>query len=254
MNHVSREIKYGFLLAAGFGTRMGNYTKEVPKPVLKVGKAPLIVYSLYALKKLGVENVVINTHYQADQIKSFLKCFQNKHSLNVTFSHEVEILGTAGGIKKAITDKMLPENEKFFLLNTDIILEPVKTPNTKMGQNSLSHLFMKEKNTSDNSINETGWNINSNNQLSLDNEKGKYYYTGFSIIHPDLLKPVEPDHFSELGKEWKKAAKEDRLTGEIIKGQIISCGNREEYEEVKETEPVFFKGDEEFEEFSEGFN
>ena len=33
-----------FILAGGFGTRLAQYTKLIPKPMIKVGGSPIIIH------------------------------------------------------------------------------------------------------------------------------------------------------------------------------------------------------------------
>ena len=47
------------ILAAGRGERMRPLTDHTPKPLLKVGGKPLIVWHLQALAKAGFNDIVI---------------------------------------------------------------------------------------------------------------------------------------------------------------------------------------------------
>lgn len=86
------------LLAAGFGSRLGEITQKTPKPLVKVGNAPIIAYCLDELARSGVTEVVINTHYLADQIESFIDNYKTPLAINL--SYENNLLGTAGTLKK----------------------------------------------------------------------------------------------------------------------------------------------------------
>ena len=55
------------LLAAGLGTRMRPLTDRTAKPLLPLGGKPLIDHALDRLAAAGVETVVVNAHWQADQ-------------------------------------------------------------------------------------------------------------------------------------------------------------------------------------------
>jgi mannose-1-phosphate guanylyltransferase len=88
------------LLSAGFGTRLGALTREFPKPLIKVGKEPMLSFCLNQLWKAGVSDVVINTHYLSTQIQDFIENYDTE--IKVHLSHEDKLLGTAGTLKKHI--------------------------------------------------------------------------------------------------------------------------------------------------------
>ena len=104
------------VLAAGLGTRMRPFNGAIPKPLVKVGNKALIDYVLDRLALAGVERAVVNVHHMADQIERHLAGRQRPR---IVFSDErSELLGTAGGIVKA-----LPQlgDGPFFLVNSDTI-------------------------------------------------------------------------------------------------------------------------------------
>lgn len=109
----------GMILAAGYGKRMRPLSSVLPKPLLPVANIPAIEYSINLFKNNGVESTVINTYYKKEDIQDF---FKDKTGLGVDiqFSHEEMLLGTAGGIKRA--EKFLRE-DTFFVINSDIIVD-----------------------------------------------------------------------------------------------------------------------------------
>lgn len=86
------------LLAAGFGTRLGEITKLVPKPLVKVGDQPILGFCLDQLSDAGVTEVIINTHYLASQVEEFIDGYDC--NLNIKLSYEEKLLGTVGTLKK----------------------------------------------------------------------------------------------------------------------------------------------------------
>jgi len=80
------------LLAAGFGSRLGGVTKNMPKCLVKVGQETMLDHWLYKLDRLGVSEFVINSHYLAEQVDAFI----SKHPLTdrIHVSFEPELLGT----------------------------------------------------------------------------------------------------------------------------------------------------------------
>jgi mannose-1-phosphate guanylyltransferase len=82
------------LLAAGLGTRLRPITDSVPKCLVPVGGQPLMTYWLKTLEGLGVEDILINLHYLAHQVRDYIE--QSPYKDNVTLVHEPELIGTAG--------------------------------------------------------------------------------------------------------------------------------------------------------------
>jgi len=89
------------LLAAGFGSRLRPLTLETPKCLVEIGGHPLLYYWLHSLKRAGIEEILINTHYLSHQVNEFI--LTNEFSQNVIIKHENHLLGTAKTlIKNAI--------------------------------------------------------------------------------------------------------------------------------------------------------
>ncbi len=113
------KIKKAFVFAAGLGERMRPLTLKTPKPLLPLGEKPILDYTLFYLKKYGVEEVVINTHHLADKIESHAGDGK-KYGLKINYSREAELLGTGGGLKKA--EEYFKNEEAFFTLNSDTLI------------------------------------------------------------------------------------------------------------------------------------
>jgi mannose-1-phosphate guanylyltransferase len=89
------------ILAAGFGTRLGELTKQRPKPMLPVCGAPLVRWSALWLRAQGVRELVINLHHLGEQIVEELGD-GSALGLAIAYSHEEGmILGTGGGLRQA---------------------------------------------------------------------------------------------------------------------------------------------------------
>jgi N-acetyl-alpha-D-muramate 1-phosphate uridylyltransferase len=113
---ISSSPKRAMVLAAGLGTRMRAFNGQIPKPLVQVGGKPLIDYVLDRLADEGVERAVVNVHHLADQIERHLS--RRARPQIVISDERTELLGTAGGVVKA-----LPElgQAPFFHVNSDTI-------------------------------------------------------------------------------------------------------------------------------------
>jgi mannose-1-phosphate guanylyltransferase len=86
------------VMAAGLGTRLRPLTYEVPKPLVPVANRPIMEHILRLLPRHGLDEVVANLHWFPDAIQRRFgdgaEC-----GISLTYSHEGELLGTAGGVR-----------------------------------------------------------------------------------------------------------------------------------------------------------
>lgn len=103
------------IMAGGLGTRLKELTKEIPKPMLKVGQDPILYHIMNNFKRYGYNKFIITVNYKAKIIENY---FQDgyAHGVKISYIREKERLGTAGGIKLA--EEYL--NKPFFVINGDI--------------------------------------------------------------------------------------------------------------------------------------
>lgn len=103
------------ILAAGYGTRLRPITYTMPKPMVPLAGRPLIAHLVGFVESAGVREIVVNLHHFPEMIEQYLRSsFAN---IDFHFSHEPEILGTGGGVRKMRS--LLERDEDFFLLNGD---------------------------------------------------------------------------------------------------------------------------------------
>jgi len=86
------------ILSAGKGTRIQEINHEIPKVLIPVANKPMLLWNIELLKKHGITDIAINTHYMASQIKEYLDNGE-KYGVNIIYSYEEELLGTAGALK-----------------------------------------------------------------------------------------------------------------------------------------------------------
>ena len=61
------------ILAGGYGTRLSEYTKFIPKPMVKIRKIPIIVHIINHYKKYGFKDFIIASAINQNQFKIFFK-------------------------------------------------------------------------------------------------------------------------------------------------------------------------------------
>lgn len=103
------------IMAGGYGTRLRPMTENLPKPMLPVGDKPLLEHTLGQLKRAGIRQVSLATHYLGEKIAEH---FGDGHGLGVEISYlcEDQPLGTAGALG------LLEETqEPLLIINGDIL-------------------------------------------------------------------------------------------------------------------------------------
>ena len=107
------------ILAAGFGTRLRPLTHQVPKPMVPILNRPILEHTIHLLRTHGIRDITVNLHHLPEMIQEYFGDGQD-FGVQLHWSHEPEILGTAGGIKKA--QKFL-EGESFLVINSDVVVD-----------------------------------------------------------------------------------------------------------------------------------
>ena len=109
------------ILAAGKGERLKDITQDLPKPMINYKGKPLLQHNIELCRSHGIKDIYINLHYLPDKIKSY---FMNGENLgvNIQYSYESEPLGTAGAVKKIVSDYWDNDSdnvEPFFVIYGD---------------------------------------------------------------------------------------------------------------------------------------
>jgi NDP-sugar pyrophosphorylase family protein len=87
------------VMAAGLGTRLAPLTDFIPKPMVPIANRPVLHHLLNLLHRHDIREIGINLHAFADLTETYFGDGSNL-GLEIHWSLEEELLGTAGGTKK----------------------------------------------------------------------------------------------------------------------------------------------------------
>jgi MurNAc alpha-1-phosphate uridylyltransferase len=189
------------ILAAGRGERMGELTKNTPKPLLKVGDKTLIEHNIEKLHNAKIFDIVVNTHYLGDKI---IKHLQN---YDIKFSEEKQKLESAGGIIYAF-DKL---DEVFVVINADV-LSDYGINKLTLPKNSLAHLVLVD-------------NPEHNPNGDFDFNDKKLTFSGIGIYHKSLFNNYLNEKYLQLGKVLKENT--NKISFEYHSGFWLDIGTPE---------------------------
>ena len=109
------------ILVGGLGSRLGDLTKETPKPLLPIRGKPFLLSLLEHLFNNGFSNVVLATGYKHNLVEEFIKNLPKNYNIpNIIFSKEDNILGTGGAIMQAIN---YVNSDFAFIFNGDTFID-----------------------------------------------------------------------------------------------------------------------------------
>ena len=85
------------LLAAGVGSRLRPLTDTLPKCMVPLADKPVLLRNIEWLRGHGINEVAINLHYRPEVVKGYFED-GSAFGVNIHYSHEPELLGTAGAL------------------------------------------------------------------------------------------------------------------------------------------------------------
>ena len=170
-------VTKAMILASGRGERMMPLTRDLPKPMLKIGNVTLIEDKIIKLSEIGIQDIIINTGYLGEYIRDHVGD-GSKFGIRITLSDEgSQPIGTAEGVRKALD---YFDSENFILVNADIWTNysfiDLKRYDLK---DSLGHIILTKKPDYQNG----DFNL-SNNLLETGNT---FTYTGIGLYSPKLF-------------------------------------------------------------------
>jgi N-acetyl-alpha-D-muramate 1-phosphate uridylyltransferase len=217
------------VLAAGLGTRMRPFNGQIPKPLVRVAGKALLDYALDRLAEQGIERAVVNVHHMADQIERHLG---SRRAPPIVISDErAELLGTAGGVVKA-----LPQlgDKPFYHLNSDTIwIDGVKPNLARLAEgfdaDEMDALLLVAPTTS--SIGYAGagdFSMAPDGRLARRGEREivPFVYAGAAILTPAFVAGLSPGPAS-MSPLFDRAAAAGRLFGLRLEGLWMHVGTPE---------------------------
>lgn len=215
------------ILAAGRGERMRPLTDHTPKPLLKVGGKPLIVWHLERLAKAGFKDIVINHAHLGGQIEVALGN-GSQWGLSINYSPEKNALETAGGIANALP---LLGDEPFLVVNGDTFTD-VNFAQLKLNPNNLAHLVLVDNPpqhpNGDFAIEIHETKSNEVKVGTLKNHGSQMLtFSGVGVYHPDLFAGIVQGEPAKLAPLLRLAISEDKATAEHYQGVWHDIGTPE---------------------------
>jgi len=220
------------ILAGGLGTRLYPYTKSLPKPMLPLGKKPILEHEIEWVKKNGINEIVICVSYLRKKIEDYFGDGK-KFGVKIEYAISNEPLATAGQLKTA--EKLI--DETFVCLYGDSIY------NFSL-RNMIKH-HKKTKSDVPMSLYDYKFNLkygvidtkNDGKVISW-SEKPEYsakINIGCYVMEPEVLRLIPKNKPYGMDSVIRKTLAKKKKVGSVIsKKGFIDIGDKETYEKTNE--------------------
>ena len=194
------------ILAGGSGTRLSEYTKSIPKPMVKIGDKPILVHIMKLYAKYGFKEFIIALGYKGNLIKKYFK--KKKFNWNIKLVDTGLNTMTGGRLKRlkniignqrflmtygdGISNINLKKLLRFHIKNNKLVTLAAVRPPARFGAIKLNGNlvnYFKEKSKLD-----EGW-ING----------------GFFVMEPEFLKFIKGDKTFLEREPLEKLSKKNEL-------------------------------------------
>ncbi|RXF69117.1 nucleotidyltransferase family protein [Arcticibacter tournemirensis] len=219
------------IIAGGKGQRLMPLTKDVPKPLLKVGAKPIIEYNIDSLIKYGIKNIHISVNYLGDKIIEYLGDGSDKN-IHINYIKEKEFLGTIASVR--LFDRY--NTEVLLVMNSDLL--------TNIDYSEFYQAFIRED--ADIAIASTTYHVdipyavmevNSKSRVSSVKEKPRYTYysnAGIYLIKKQFIDLIPPNvHYNVTDLIDRLLELNKKVICFPIMGYWLDIGKHEDFEKAQ---------------------
>ena len=227
MEEPNKKSNLVVVMAGGKGMRLRPLTKNIPKPMLKVGNKPILQTIVEKFRESGYKNFIICVNYKKKIIMDY---FGNgkKFDAQIKYVHEKTRMGTAGALSL-----LKKPDEPFFVINADVLtnLDFEKMLNFHQSHNSKATMCVKEYNIK---LPYGEVKVNNEDIVSIE-EKPKHKFfvnAGIYILSPKCIDLI-PNKFYDMPSLFKKMIEKKEKTISFPLGEYwLDIGKSSDYEKA----------------------
>ncbi len=230
------------VLCAGFGTRLGDLTREIPKPMLDLNGRPMLEYILANLQRHGFDQIGMNLHFMPETIREYFGD-GSQFGLQIEYSYESKLLGTAGGTKKMEAFLCGPagNSEPFLVHYGDVVTNQDfhAMLDFHRRRNALATLLVHERARSNSIVSiDADYRIERFLERPTESERGgimsSWVFSGVAICEPELLDLIPTGQFCDFPRDvFVRLVNSRRLFALPLMGKRCAVDSPERLEEAR---------------------
>jgi len=218
------------IMAGGLGARLGELTRDIPKPMLMAGKKPMLEHIIDMFASHGFNKFILSVNYKAEIIKEYFKD-GSEFGVDIRYIEETKRLGTGGAL--SLMDPGI--DQPFFVTNGDVI--------TSVDYEKLLDYHKHISSVATMCVRKSSFQIpygvieidNDNNILDL-KEKPEHNFlinTGIYVFNPSVLEFVPKNEYFDLPILFELLKEKGCLTKTYeITDYWIDMGHPSDYETI----------------------
>lgn len=217
------------LMAGGLGTRLGELTKDCPKPLLRVGNKPVMETVLENCIEYGFKHYYISVNYKANMVKDY---FGNgtRWGVEINYLEEEKRLGTAGALG------LLPEipTMPVLVMNADVL--------TKINFKHLMEFHDEYKSVATMCVREYEFQVPfgvvqlDNHRLKAIQEKPVHQFfvnAGIYVLNPEAVLMVPNNDYFDMPALFDKLLDKQSETAAFpIREYWLDIGRKDDFEQA----------------------
>ncbi len=223
------------ILAGGKGTRLGKITKNIPKPMIKIGNLTILEHQINCLRQNNIKDIFILTHHFSDIIQKYFGNGKN-FGVKITYFNEAIPLGTAGGLKE-IENKL---DKDFLVIYGDVMFDMnlKKLIAFHKNKKSICTLTLHPNNHPyDSDLVEINEALMITNFHSKPHPENKYFQNlvnaGLYALSPKILKYIKKGRNADFGKDiFPEIFKKEKMYGYITAEYLKDMGTPERLKQI----------------------
>jgi mannose-1-phosphate guanylyltransferase/mannose-1-phosphate guanylyltransferase/phosphomannomutase len=190
------------IMAAGIGTRLRPVTDLMPKPMAPIVNRPALYHILRLLRRHGHREVIINLHHLPDVISGYFGDGAGL-GMDLTYSFEPELLGTAGGVKN---NAGYLEGSTFLVMSGDALTDVDLTGLVAAHRRTGSIATMAVKEVADPSLygvvvaDDDDRVVGFQEKPTKEEARSRLCNCGIYVFEPEILSHIPSGRFDDFGK------------------------------------------------------
>ena len=226
------------ILIGGKGSRLGEITKNFPKPMLNIDEKPFLIHLINQIKIFGFSEVLLLAGHSSSVVEEYFKKNIIKN-ISIKIITEDSPLGTGGALLNAYEHL----DDTFFLMNGDSIIDGnwLSILENLDAQNDVSMALIKKDNCSRyGSVKIKNNKVIEFEEKTVSNQAG-YINGGIYCIKKHILKNLAVNNLSFENDILFQLVKDKRVSGSEVKGYFIDIGTPESLKEANNADWIYEK-------------